>query len=90
MEKINWKEHVASWTYSGISRKKYCEENRLSYHSFLYHLNQLNELSEAGFSQVRITNPETHDKIDYHFADGRIVCVLVNALKEMIRFILFL
>lgn len=89
MEKTNWKGHLAAWESSGQSKKKYCEEKGLSYQSFVYHFSRSKISKEDGFSQVQISNPAMdHEKIDYHFADGRTVSFPCQVPKELIRFIL--
>jgi len=89
MEKTNWKEHLAAWESSGQSKKKYCDTNGLSYQSFVYHFNRSKISKEDGFSQVQISNQAVgHEKVDYHFADGRTVSFPYHVPKDLIRFIL--
>lgn len=36
-ERINWEVVLREWLGSGLSQKKYCEKNGLSYSTFNYH-----------------------------------------------------
>jgi hypothetical protein len=36
-----WKEHSEAWKASGITQQAYCEQEGISYHSFVYQHNRL-------------------------------------------------
>jgi hypothetical protein len=48
--------HYRSWKKSGISKRSYCEQQGLGYHTFLYWVAKINPAAESagGFSQITL------------------------------------
>ncbi|HEX4887399.1 MAG TPA: hypothetical protein VFV37_05060 [Luteibaculaceae bacterium] len=90
--KIQWAEHIRQWQESGLSRRKFCEIQGLSYVSFLYHQKRSVELAKDGgnFEQVFIHAKESLEKIEFCTPSGGRWSFPVHTPKELIRFLISL
>lgn len=43
--KSYWKDHSAAWKASGLTQEAYCQQNGISYQSFVYQHNRINKQS---------------------------------------------
>lgn len=86
--KQNWPQVIADYDQSGLSKMAFCKTRNVSYQSFLMHWKRSQEKVSDGFEQIVLSDNLTHDRIDYHWADGRCVSFPVSTPKETIRFLI--
>jgi hypothetical protein len=86
----DWPVLIEQWRASGLSRKAFCRTHDLPYQSFLWNMRRREESGTGEFRQLILKEEQPHDRIDYHFADGRCVSFPLSASKELIRFLLSL
>lgn len=69
-----------------MSKQKFCKEQDLAYHSFLYHLKKdaVSPIAE-GFQQVILQSDSITDRIDFYFGDGRRVSFPQSTPAELVR-----
>lgn len=53
-----WKEHSARWKASGLTQKAYCEQEKISYKSFVYQHNRLMVKSKKAVLNFIKAKPE--------------------------------
>lgn len=56
-----WKEHSARWKASGLTQKAYCEQENISYKSFVYQHNRLMVKSKKAVLNFIKAKPELTD-----------------------------
>ncbi|HEX4886637.1 MAG TPA: hypothetical protein VFV37_01195 [Luteibaculaceae bacterium] len=90
--KILWADYFRQWQESGLSRRKFCEVQVLSYVSFMYHQKRSVELAqdEGNFEQVFIHAKESSEKIEFCTPAGGRWSFPVHTPKELIRFLISL
>ncbi len=49
-----WNGHFENWKYSGISQRKYCEENGINKNTFGYWIQKLKRVNKKDSSFIRI------------------------------------
>lgn len=87
-----WPEHVSKWRDSGLSQADYCRQHGLCQNSFSYHkLKSSTGLmptkgESAGFVHVQvIPQPEYHESLTLHFANGARLTGIADNNMEMIK-----
>jgi hypothetical protein len=87
-----WSEHVSKWRDSGLSQADYCRQHGLCQHSFSYHkLKSSTGLmptkgGSAGFVRVQvISQPQYHEPLTLHFANGTRLTGITENNMEMIK-----
>lgn len=54
-----WKEHSESWKTSGLTQQAYCEQEGISYRSFIYQHNRLSSKSKKASLRFIEAKPES-------------------------------
>ena len=70
--KQNMFAHIEHWRQSGISQKRYCEQNEITYHKFHYWLRQYNNCNDqqaGGFIELQI--PTGQPFMEVLLTDGK-------------------
>lgn len=49
-----WEQHIREWSQSGLGQAKYCRQERLRYHAFLYWRKRLNKSRSSQSAQQSI------------------------------------
>lgn len=87
-----WPEHVSKWRDSGLSQADYCRQHGLCQNSLSYHkLKSSTELmptkgESAGFVRVQvIPQPQYHEPLTLHFANGTRLTGIAENNMEMIK-----
>lgn len=87
-----WPEHVSKWRDSGLSQADYCRQHGLCQNSFSYHkLKSSTGLmptkgESAGFVRVQvIPQPQYHEPLTLHFANGARLTGIAENNMEMIK-----
>jgi hypothetical protein len=87
-----WPEHVSKWRDSGLRQADYCRQHALCQHSFSYHkLKSSTGLmptkgESAGFVRVQvIPQPQYHEPLTLHFANGARLTGIAENNMEMIK-----
>lgn len=44
---ILWEERILEWEKSGLSKRKWCQENKVTEHQFYYWMKRINEYNES-------------------------------------------
>ncbi len=88
--KHDWPLWIEQWRTSGLSKLAFCKANQLPYQSFLWNVKRREDDSGGEFKQLILQDTSGHDRIDYHFPDGRCVSFPLSAPRELIRFFLSL
>jgi len=64
------KKHLETWKQSGLGQRRYCEENGIKYHTFLYwQRKQRSEAESTTEGFVRFNNPEKTENWFFHLSD---------------------
>jgi len=53
-----WKSHLKNWKSSGISLRKYCEENGINKNTFGYWIQRLKKMNKEESSFIRLNIPQ--------------------------------
>ncbi|MFT7412825.1 MAG: hypothetical protein ACI9J4_001188 [Paraglaciecola sp.] len=87
-----WPEHVSKWRDSGLSQADYCRQYGLCQNSFSYHTLKSstglmsNKSESAGFVRVQvIPQPQYHEPLTLHFANGARLTGIAENNMEMIK-----
>jgi hypothetical protein len=87
-----WPGHISQWRDSGLSQADYCRQHGLCQHSFSYHkLKSSTGLmptkgESAGFVRVQvIPQPQYHEPLTLHFANGTRLTGIAENNMEMIK-----
>ncbi len=78
-----WQEHVNTYKNSGLSKARYCRENSLTYHLFIYWASKFsaetgmdNEVSSPSTSKlvpVLLNEPEAASGLQLHLPNGVLI-----------------
>lgn len=60
--RANWEVVLRDWSGSGLSQKKYCEKNGLSYSTFNYHRRKELEKNQPAKEFVELKLPSTPEE----------------------------
>jgi hypothetical protein len=87
-----WPEHVSKWRDSGLSQADYCRQHGLCQNSFSYHKIKSStglmptKAESAGFVRVQvIPQPQYHEPLTLHFANGTRLTGIAENNMEMIK-----
>jgi hypothetical protein len=87
-----WPEHVSKWRDSGLSQADYCRQHGLCQHSLSYHKLKSStgfmptKSVSAGFVRVQvIPQPQYHEPLTLHFANGTRLTGIAENNMEMIQ-----
>lgn len=63
MTKERWQVLFEAWKSSGLSQEKFCQKERINYHTFVYWRTKQNaskkKSSGPSFAEAKLTNPHT-------------------------------
>lgn len=83
----DWTGILEQWKASGLSKQKFCKEQGLVYHSFLYNLKKSERGSSKSFQRIVVSDLQNADRIDFYFPDGRRISAPTSTPKDTLKFL---
>ncbi len=83
----DWKVILEQYKASGLSKQKFCKEQGIVYHTFLYQFKKAEQGSSASFQRIVVSDLQTGGRIDFYFPDGRRISAPSATPKDTLKFL---
>lgn len=80
---------INEWGTSGLSKKAFCDQRNISYHTFHYWCKRLNSAVATGFTELRVHDQESIGACEIIFPSGARMILQgepsASWLRELVR-----